>query len=435
MVIRNLFRRKLRTIFSALGVGVGISLMVAIFTISDNLLNAVTSIFNNYRGDALVIKTESEGFDSIIALDQDGRDVVTDIKTADANVEAVYPFIWANIRTLRPVGPSNQINYFGVTENSPVVRKFEPWETSRPGEPMIVDNDPNGFICGKLLFDLVNEQLPPEKKLKVGQKVSLKDLLMGELAEFFLPTDGKKFDDLSMWEKGMKANDVLKDSKINKDAALSMTDLYLRAVFTAENRFTEAALYFHHDITQQLRDIPGSTNYFVVEFKDKSDAAKDASVEALNRHFPGLNFKRSDQLMDNYPEVQTMQKFGFALSLVAALAGALGVLNTMLISVLERTREIGLLMAIGWSRRRIVMGVVQEGILVTLLGGAMGLALGFGEVVAVKEIFKLRALSPALNIDLVAQAMGLALVLGFLASLYPAWRASRLTPMDALRHE
>ena len=78
---------------------------------------------------------------------------------------------------------------------------------------------------------------------------------------------------------------------------------------------------------------------------------------------------------------------------------------------------------------------MREGLAVTLLGGCFGILLGYLEVVAVRDLFGIKFLSPRFSFTLVGYALGLALTLGFLASLYPAWRASRLTPMDALRYE
>ena len=214
-----------------------------------------------------------------------------------------------------------------------------------------------------------------------------------------------------------------------------MRELYLRAVFESDVGLSDVSLYFHISITQKLKAMDGHTHFLLIELDDTGGSAKDATRDEINQKFDTLYVRRTDELLDDYPEINLLQKFGFALSLVAALAGALGVLNTMLLSVMERTREIGLLMAIGWSRKKIVLGVVAEGIAVTMLGGVVGVILGYLEVVGIRELFDLVVLSPKPDLRLTLYALGLALVLGLLASLYPAWRASRLTPMDALRTE
>jgi putative ABC transport system permease protein len=120
-------------------------------------------------------------------------------------------------------------------------------------------------------------------------------------------------------------------------------------------------------------------------------------------------------------------------SLLAVLVGVLGVMNTMLMTVFERTQEICILLAVGWKRRRIVRMVLLESALLGLLGGLGGVALGF---VGVKLMIHLPAirglLEPDLNIMLLVRSVGIAVVVGVFSGLYPAWRSSRLSPSQAL---
>jgi len=120
-------------------------------------------------------------------------------------------------------------------------------------------------------------------------------------------------------------------------------------------------------------------------------------------------------------------------SLLAVLVGVLGVMNTMLMTVFERTQEICILLAVGWKRRRIVRMVLLESALLGLLGGLGGVALGF---IGVKLMINLPAirglLEPDLNLTLLARSVGIAVVVGIFSGLYPAWRSSRLSPSQAL---
>ena len=94
-----------------------------------------------------------------------------------------------------------------------------------------------------------------------------------------------------------------------------------------------------------------------------------------------------------------------------------------------------LLLAVGWSRTRVLTSVLVEGLLLSLIGGLVGVAFGYAEVQAARHWFSMDALSGTLNLTRSWQAVGLAFGIGFLASLYPAIRASMLQPIDALRHE
>ena len=120
-------------------------------------------------------------------------------------------------------------------------------------------------------------------------------------------------------------------------------------------------------------------------------------------------------------------------SLLAILVGVLGVMNTMLMTVFERTQEICVLLAIGWKRSRIVRMVLWESALLGFLGGLVGVLIG---VVGVKLLVLTPAirglLEPELNPQFLVMAVGIAVVVGVFSGLYPAWRSSRLTPSHAL---
>jgi putative ABC transport system permease protein len=121
---------------------------------------------------------------------------------------------------------------------------------------------------------------------------------------------------------------------------------------------------------------------------------------------------------------------------ISLIVGGLSVINTMAMSVAERTREIGIRRAIGGSRRRIVRELVAEAGVIGLLGGLIGLGLGAAVVVLVNEAGRS---SGTILFDLTAQtaafAVGFSTILGMVAGIIPAWTAARLDPVSALRYE
>jgi putative ABC transport system permease protein len=121
---------------------------------------------------------------------------------------------------------------------------------------------------------------------------------------------------------------------------------------------------------------------------------------------------------------------------ISLIVGGLSVINTMAMSVAERTREIGIRRAIGGSRRRIVRELVAEAGVIGLLGGLIGLGLGAAVVVLVNEAGRS---SGTVLFDLTAQtaafAVGFSTILGMVAGVIPAWTAARLDPVSALRYE
>ena len=132
-----------------------------------------------------------------------------------------------------------------------------------------------------------------------------------------------------------------------------------------------------------------------------------------------------------------MQGAAAGIGLLALIVGGIVVANTMVMSIYERTREIGTLRALGWTGKRILSQVMQESVLLCLLSAL------FGCVGAVALLSGLAAipfaggfmLRPAWEPGTFVGAISLTIVLGLLGGLYPAWRASRLQPVEALRYE
>jgi putative ABC transport system permease protein len=138
----------------------------------------------------------------------------------------------------------------------------------------------------------------------------------------------------------------------------------------------------------------------------------------------------SAELLDNLARVIGAATLGVcALSL---LVGGIGVMNIMLVSVTERTREIGIRMALGARRRRILAQFLVESVALSALGGLAGVLLGAGLAVGAREVFEVPASIPAWAVVLsLASACGAGLLFG----IYPAARASKLDPVEAMRTE
>jgi len=129
---------------------------------------------------------------------------------------------------------------------------------------------------------------------------------------------------------------------------------------------------------------------------------------------------------------RTMSFLLAAVAGVSLIVGGIGIMNIMLVSVTERTREIGLRMAVGAQSRDILVQFVIESVALSLLGGAIGIALGVGGSVIAAEMAGWELiLSPAA----IALAIGFSAGVGIFFGYYPALKASRLDPIEALRHE
>ncbi|HMK09673.1 MAG TPA: FtsX-like permease family protein, partial [Anaerolineales bacterium] len=179
---------------------------------------------------------------------------------------------------------------------------------------------------------------------------------------------------------------------------------------------------------------PRKVTLYMVRVRDPNQAP--TVVDQINREFPGVHATLAGEFAESMPDMKRADQFLLALSFLTILVGGVGVLNTMLMAVHERTREIGVLRAVGWGRRRVLAMIMKESVLLAMLGGATGIVFAFMLVGGLNRVPLMEGLlSPRWQWDVFARAILVALLLGLLGGLYPAWRATRMRPVEALRYE
>jgi len=175
--------------------------------------------------------------------------------------------------------------------------------------------------------------------------------------------------------------------------------------------------------------------------EDRMDAAAE-QIRVVLRERHRIAFEDEDDFIV-LSQADLIQTFGNitgvltvflgAIAGISLLVGGIGIMNIMLVSVTERTREIGLRKAVGARRHDILVQFLMEAVTLALAGGLMGIGIGFAGaqvISALVEGFRSVVTPQAVLLaTLVSAAVGLA------SGLYPAWRASRLHPIDALRYE
>jgi putative ABC transport system permease protein len=129
---------------------------------------------------------------------------------------------------------------------------------------------------------------------------------------------------------------------------------------------------------------------------------------------------------------KTMTLLLAGIAAVSLVVGGIGIMNIMLVSVTERTREIGIRMAVGAKGRHILLQFLLEAVVLTMIGGLVGVGIGTG---AAKLFSALMQWPTQLGAESYVIAVGFSTVVGVVFGFYPAWRASRLDPIEALRYE
>jgi putative ABC transport system permease protein len=155
--------------------------------------------------------------------------------------------------------------------------------------------------------------------------------------------------------------------------------------------------------------------------------------EQINQLIPEARAIVASENLNQSEISRIVGAMSWSTSLLAVLVGVLGVMNTMLMNVFERTPEICVLLALGWKRRRIVELVLWESAILGLLGGIIGVFIGVVGVRLLGATPSIRGLlEPDIGIRLLAVSVAIAILVGVVSGLYPAWRSSRVTPSQAL---
>jgi putative ABC transport system permease protein len=187
---------------------------------------------------------------------------------------------------------------------------------------------------------------------------------------------------------------------------------------------------------------PDNVHYIAAQGKSDvnlADAVEDINETLRDRHHIKLD-EPDDfrvQNMATFAETASAITAGVALLLgvigaISLVVGGIGIMNIMLVSVTERTREIGIRMAIGAKPRDVLLQFLTEAVVICLAGGLVGIGLAAGGAAAITATGKFEVF---LTLNGIAVACGFATLVGVFFGFYPARRASRLLPVDCLRHE
>jgi putative ABC transport system permease protein len=192
---------------------------------------------------------------------------------------------------------------------------------------------------------------------------------------------------------------------------------------------------------QNLADLHGKVTAFHVRLRP-APAGRTAEEHvrqaraAIEQAMPGLKAVPAGERAHNNQFVSFARSIAWGTSLIALLVGALGIANTMAMAVFERTKEIGILRALGWRHWRVILLIQLEAAALGMIGGVVGLAGGWGALRLLASLpmtanIAVASISPPHAV----KALAIAVLIALAAGALPAWRGSRLSPVEALRHD
>jgi putative ABC transport system permease protein len=205
-------------------------------------------------------------------------------------------------------------------------------------------------------------------------------------------------------------------------------------VFESTNVFENGSMVVPLAELQRVMDRPGQVTGFSVILGPNQDiTAVRHQIEALGK---GITAMPTREHVNSLTEIQLAKGMAWLTSAVALLIGAFGMMNTMVMSVHERTREIGILRAVGWRQGRVLRMVLCEAVALSLVGAAAGAA---GAVVLVNLLTRVPAVSGLIDGHisplLILYGFLIAVGVGLVGGIVPARRAARMLPIAALRYE
>lgn len=223
-------------------------------------------------------------------------------------------------------------------------------------------------------------------------------------------------DDLTLFEEEkFKVVGIYKSSTVFEEGACTISLAELQRLMDRPNQVTGFSVILDHPV-----------NPTMIEKVRHEIEGLGAGVTALT----------TDEHVKSITEIQLAKAMAWMTSAVALFIGAFGVMNTMIMSVHERTREIGVLRAIGWRRRQVVRLILLESILLSVIGAFVG---SLGAMLMVRLLTRVPLVSGLIDGRIeplfVGYGFAIALVVGLVGGSLPAFRASRMLPSAALRYE
>jgi putative ABC transport system permease protein len=401
VAFRAVLRNKMRSFLTTLGIIIGVAAVIAMMAIGAGAKAEVEAAFQAMGTNLLIVMPGSTtaggsfgGFGSMPTLTWDDLEA---IRNEVPSVRAAAPSLRANQSIV-----SEELNWTtGIIGTSPEYFEIRGWSVSSGRFWTQPDVEVGAKVV--MLGQTASERLFGRATDPVGQTVRIGSTpfsVVGVLARKGQSPSGQDYDDTAIIPFTTFAQ------RIQGGLGKYLSGIiFIQATGDAE---TPRAL---KDVTALLRDrhriAPGADDDFSIRNLSEIAGARQQGTETMTTLLASVAF-------------------------VSLIVGGIGIMNIMLVSVTERTREIGLRMAIGAKPRSVLVQFLVEALVLSSAGGLLGVALGVGAAtwIAGKYGWPMQ-----IQVDVIGVSVAFAALVGLVFGIYPAWRASRLDPIDALRYE
>lgn len=369
--IKNITRQKSRTFLTILGIVIGITMITALGAVSEGITQFISGSLELAAGKIMVMQKGSGGFITGFAGSDITEEQLEELELLDG-VKRVSPMGFIMIGDSH-LGPQTVI--VGIDPDA--------------GDEFVGENI--GMKDGRGL-----REDDSEVAMLGFEKAEDEDLEVGD----FITIEYVDFEIIGVVEKTGNAN-------VDGSIQINIKDV------------------------QDLRETDTYQVAYVIPFSVEDSETIEEMIESEFEYLDAITSK--DMARQAATITSQIQLYMIGMGAIAAVVGGLGIMNTMVMAVLERRREIGVMKAIGATKAKIMKQFLTESAIISLIGGLAGIGVGALVVTAI-GIATNGALPLKITPFIVGVGMGFALSLGFLGGAYPSWKAATLDPVDAIRY-